>query len=40
MIQYLIVLLDDTSVSFCHYNNTKRDKHIMSIDTLRAGILR
>lgn len=39
MIQYLIVLLDDTSVSFCHYNNTKRDKHIMPIDTLRAGIL-
>ena len=39
MIQYLVILLDDTAVSYCHYKNTKRERHLMSIETLRAGIL-
>ena len=25
MIQYLVILLDDTSVSFCHYQNDKKE---------------
>lgn len=39
MIQYLIILLDDTAVSFCHYDNTKMERRLMSIETLKAGIL-
>ncbi len=38
MLQYLIILLDDTSVSFCHYENSKTERRLMSIDTLRKGI--
>ena len=38
MLQYLIILLDDTSVSFCHYENPKTERRLMSIDTLRKGI--
>lgn len=39
MIQYIIIILDDTSVSFCHYNNQKKNRHLISIDILKAGIL-
>ncbi len=39
MIQYLIILLDDASVSFCHYENTKRERRLMPLETLKAGIL-
>lgn len=38
MIQYLVVLLDDTSVSFCHYSNPNKVQRLMSLDTLKAGI--
>lgn len=38
MLQYLIILLDDTSTSFCHYENTKLEQRPMPIDTLRQGI--
>ncbi len=39
MIQYLVMLLDDTSVSFCHYQNDKKERNLMPIETLKAGIV-
>lgn len=39
MMQYLIILLDDTSVSFCHYENVKMRRNLMSMDILKAGVL-
>ena len=38
MLQYLIILLDDTSVSFCHYDNTKTSRRLIALETLRQGI--
>lgn len=38
MIQYLIILLDDTSVSFCHYENTKNERRLIPLEALRQGI--
>lgn len=38
MLKYLIILLDDTSVSFCHYSNDKTEKKLMSLENLKAGI--
>lgn len=39
MLQYLIILLDDTSTSFCHYNIPKnRGKRLIDIEDLRKGI--
>lgn len=37
MLQYLNILLDDSAVSFCHYEPEK-EQRLMSIDTLKAGI--
>lgn len=39
MLQYLIILLDDTSTSYCHYKNGKTGRRLISLDDLRAGIL-
>ncbi|MDR3141085.1 MAG: CXXX repeat peptide maturase [Tannerellaceae bacterium] len=39
MLQYLIILLDDTSVSFCHYRNTNSNRRLIALDGLKAGIL-
>ncbi len=39
MIQYLVILLDDTSTSFCHYENPKTERRLMPLDVLKAGIL-
>lgn len=39
MLQYLIILLDDTSTSYCHYTNPRTERHLISLDDLRAGIL-
>ena len=39
MLQYLVILLDDTSTSFCHYTNIKKQRHLISIDDLKAGII-
>ena len=39
MIEYLVMLLDDTSVSFCHYQNDKKERHLMPLETLKAGIV-
>ena len=38
MLQYLVILLDDTSVSYCHYDITKTDRRLISLDDLKAGI--
>lgn len=39
MLKYLVVLLDDTSVSYCHYENQKKERKLIALDDLRAGIL-
>jgi len=39
MLQYLIILLDDTSTSFCHYNVPKNTgKRLIDIEDLKKGI--
>ena len=39
MIKYLIIQLDDTSVSYCHYPVAKTKPRLISLDNLRRGIL-
>lgn len=45
MLQYLIILLDDTSTSYCHYPSTnsgqahRTERRLISLEDLRAGIL-
>ncbi len=39
MVQYLVILLDDTSASYCHYSNSKTECRLMPLNTLRTGIL-
>lgn len=39
MLQYLIVLLDDTSTSFCHYTNKKTERKLISLSDLNEAIL-
>ena len=39
MVQYFIILLDDTAVSFCHYGNNRKERRLMPLETLKAGIL-
>lgn len=39
MIQYLIILLDDTSASYCHYANSRMERRLIPVETLKAGIL-
>ena len=39
MVKYIIILLDNTSVSFCHYNNKKKEHRLISIDNLKSAIL-
>ena len=38
MLQYLIILLDDTSTSFCHYDNNNVKSKLISLEDLKAGI--
>ena len=42
MLQYLIILLDETSTSFCHYkapsDSPKGERRLMPLDTLKQGI--
>lgn len=38
MIQYLIILLDKTATSYCHYENPEEETGLMPLDTLREGI--
>lgn len=39
MLKYLIILLDDTSTSYCHYENNKSERKLISLEDLKAGIL-
>jgi CXXX repeat peptide maturase len=39
MFNRLIILLDRTSVSFCHYGNTEPECRLISLEHLNAGIL-
>ena len=39
MIQYLVILLDDTSVSYCHCDNPYKERRLIGLDDLKAGIL-
>ena len=38
MIQYIVILLDDTSTSFCHFMNEKADRRLIPLQTLKDGI--
>lgn len=38
MLQYLIIILDDSSPSFCHYENSKTKRSLIPIDKLKEGI--
>ena len=38
MLKYLVILLDDTSVSYCHYTNTRQKSRLISTEHLKAGI--
>lgn len=38
MLQYLIILLDDTSTSYCHYENPAKKAGLIPLDILKAGI--
>lgn len=38
MLQYLIILLDDTATSYCHYENECHDDKLISIEDLKKGI--
>ena len=39
MLQYLIILLDDRSTSFCHYEiPNDRNKKLIDLDDLKQGI--
>ena len=39
MLQYLVILLDDTSVAYCHADNPLKERNLMPIETLKKGIL-
>lgn len=38
MIQYIVILLDDTSTSYCHYTNEKANRRLIPLQTLKDGI--
>lgn len=38
MLKYLVILLDESSTSFCHYTNKSDKSNLMPIDTLKKGI--
>lgn len=39
MLTYLIILLDDISTSYCHYERKKNERRLIALDNLKAGIL-
>ena len=39
MLQYLVILLDDTSVAYCHVDNPLKKRNLMPIETLKKGII-
>lgn len=38
MLKYLVILLDDSSVSYCHYDNSD-EPNLIPLDILQKGIL-
>ncbi len=38
MLQYLIILLDDASTSYCHYESICPSNHLIELTKLKAGI--
>lgn len=38
MIQYLVILLDDTSTSYCHCHNGNKERNLISLENLKSGI--
>lgn len=39
MLQYLVILLDDTSVAYCHASNPLTERKLIPLDTLKKAIL-
>ena len=39
MMQYLVILLDDTSVAYCHADNPYTKRRLIGLNDLKAGIL-
>ena len=38
MLQYLIILLDASSTSYCHYENLRKEKGLIALENLKKGI--
>lgn len=38
-LQYLVILLDDTSVAYCHAENPLKERNLMPLETLKKAIL-
>lgn len=38
MLKYLVILLDNSSISFCHYDNKCTENNLISLDDLKEGI--
>lgn len=38
MLQYLVILLDDASTSYCHYSNGECESRLIPLQTLKDGI--
>lgn len=39
MLQYLVVILDDLSVAYCHASNPLKERNLIPVDTLKKAIL-
>lgn len=39
MLKYFVIVLDDTSVSYCHYENSKIERKLISLEDLKAGVI-
>lgn len=39
MLQYLVILLDNTSAAYCHADNPLKERYLMPVETLKNGIL-
>ncbi len=38
MLQYLVILLDDTSMAYCHAENPLKERNLMPLDMLKEAI--
>ena len=38
MLQYLVIILDKTSTSYCHYTNTVTERQLISLNDLKRGL--